>query len=249
MRFPFMNSKTSIPRKTSGAVSTLNIGAEDSIYTEQIKALRAKVEYRIDQIQAKTFAVTSAVSGEGKTTLCVKLAANLASSGRKKVLLIDTDMRKADLARGLGLPGKPGLSDFITGGAPLSDIVCNTVAPGLTVIPAGLRVSEPADLLSGNVFRDFLGSVKDGFDVVLLDTPPVLPVADTLSLRDLVDGFIFVYRAGFTPHKMFSRAAEEIGEKGILGVVINGVEPERQRYYERYYGSYYQRPSASDHVS
>ncbi len=219
--------------------SILKVGEDDLIFSEQIKALRAKVEYRIDSLGLRIIAVTSAISGEGKTTLCAKLAANLASSGRKRILLIDTDMRKADLAQGIGVPGKPGLSEYLLDSAEVADIVHQSEVPGLQVIPAGSRIDSPDFLLSGNKFRMFLKGLREKFDIVLLDTPPILPVADTLNLRDQVDGFIFIYRAAFTPYKMFSKAAEEIGEASIVGVVMNGVESEPQRYYERYYGRYY----------
>jgi capsular exopolysaccharide synthesis family protein len=225
--------------------SILKIGEDDLIFSEQIKALRAKVEYRIDSLGFRLIAVTSAISGEGKTTLSAKLAANLASSGRKRILLIDTDMRKADLARGIGVPNKPGLSEYLLGSAEAAEIVHRPEVAGLHVIPAGARIDSPDFLLSGDKFRNFLKGLRDQYDIVLLDTPPILPVADTLNLRDQVDGFIFVYRATFTPYKMFAKAAEEIGESGIVGVVVNGVEPEPQSHYNKYYGSYYRKPNVS----
>jgi tyrosine-protein kinase Etk/Wzc len=242
MKIPFL---TRTPKDTARRREepVLKLGEADPIYSEQIKAMRAKIEYKLDMLKLKTIAVTSAVSGEGKTTLCAKLGANLASAGRKRVLLIDTDLRKADLGRGLGIPQSPGLSEFVLGGIPLEDIVQESVAPGLSFIPAGMEVSSPGDLLSGVRFREFLAEIQARYDVVILDTPPVLPVADTLSLRDQVDGFVFVYRASFTPHELFRQATDEIGEGKIVGVVINGVDPERQRYYERYYGKYYTKPA------
>ncbi len=77
--------------------------------------------------------------------------------------------------------------------------------------------------------------------MILLDTPPVLPVADTPTIRDLTDGFLFVYRAGFTPYTMLRQAMEELGEKNVLGAVLNGVEVASDSYYRKYYGSYYHR--------
>jgi Mrp family chromosome partitioning ATPase len=100
--------------------------------------------------------------------------------------------------------------------------------------------------LSGEKFRAFLGDVRSHFDVILLDTPPILPVADTLGLRDQVDGFLFLYRVGHTPHPMMRQAVEEVGEEKILGVVLNGVAPRKQRYYQRYYGKYYQKTIQED---
>ncbi len=217
----------------------VSAGKGDHLYIEQIKALRAKFEYKIDMLKVKAIAVTSSIAGEGKTTTCAQLAINLVMAGRKKVLLIDADMRKSDLARGLSLVTLPGLSEFLSGAASLKEIFRSTYLPGLFVIPAGPRIDEPAELLSGDRFRTLLNEFRNQFDVILLDTPPVIPVADTLSLRDQVDGFVFMYRAEFTPHPMMRQAVDEIGEDKIIGVVMNGVTPQNERYYQRYYGKYY----------
>ena len=107
------------------------------------------------------------------------------------------------------------------------------------MIPSGKRVSNPWGLLSGEKFRIFLQELRDQYDVILLDTAPMLPVSDTLVLRDLVDGIVLVHRLGYTPHNLFRQALEDIGEKKLLGVLLNGVEPQSERYYQRYYGKYY----------
>jgi len=229
--------------REDGSPPIVRVGKRDPIYLEQIKAMGAKFEYKIDMLKIKVVAVTSAVAGEGKTTSCAQLAMNLVMAGRKKVLLIDADLRKSDLAKGMNLPAVPGLSEFLRGSAATKDIVRNSFLPGLYIIPAGTRVDEPANLLAGEKFRAFLGEVRGHFDIILLDTPPILPVADTLSLRDQVDGFLFLYRAGFTPYTLMRQAAEEVGEEKVLGVVLNGVTQQKQKYYSRYYGKYYHKPA------
>ncbi|MBI5118526.1 CpsD/CapB family tyrosine-protein kinase [Candidatus Poribacteria bacterium] len=211
----------------------------DPRFLEQFRALRAKFEYKAETLKLKVVAMTSAIAGEGKTISCANLAINLASSGRKKVLLIDVDLRKSDLAGALHISPLPGLSEYLIGSAAVEGIVRNSVVPGMQVIPGGAKITAPADLLAGERFRGFLAAIRSRFDIVLLDTPPILPVADTLGLRNQVDGFIFVFRAGFTPYTMLKQAVEEIGETNILGVVLNGVEPQSCKYYERYYGKYY----------
>jgi len=241
MKNPFPDRDGKIRGGVGNSPSMADMGKEDHIYFEQIKAMRAKFEYKIDSLNMKVVAVTSAIAGEGKTTSCAQLAMNLVMAGRKKVLLIDADLRKSDLAKGLKVPSLPGLSEYLTGTAAPKDIVRNSFLPGLYIVPAGTTVSKPADLLAGEKFRSFLGEVRNHFDVVLLDTPPILPVADTLSLRDQVDGFLFLYRIGLTPHPMMRQAAEEVGEAKIIGVILNGVRPQSKKYYNRYYGKYYQK--------
>ena len=224
----------------------LRVGRSDPFYLEQFKALRAKLEYKVDQRKMKVLAITSAIAGEGKTLSSVNLAINLASAGRRKILLIDVDLRKSDLARGLDIEPYPGLREFLGGSGILKDIVRNTIVPGLYVVPGGKTMADPSPLLAAEKIRYFLGKVREQFDVILLDTPPILPVADTLSLRDQVDGFIFLFRADYTPYTMLRQALEELGEANVLGVVMNGIEPQKQKYYQRYYGKYYQGNNISE---
>jgi protein-tyrosine kinase len=239
MKIPFLKRRED-PSGEPSDRETLSLRS-DPLFVEQFKSLSSRFEYRIDVLDCKVVAVTSAIAGEGKTVSTVNLARNIASSGRKKVLLVDVDLRKCDLSKRMRVPPLPGLTELIAGAAKMQDIL-RTVAPGLFVIAGGMRISAPWELLTGERFRDFLKEARDRFDLVLLDTAPVIPVSDTQALRDLVDGIILVYRLGFTPHPLFRQTMDEIGEKKMLGVVLNGVKAESERYYQRYYGSYYTAP-------
>jgi len=226
-------------------------GDEDLFFLEQIKVMRANFEYKVDTLKSKVIAITSAIAGEGKTFCAMHIAVNLASTGRKKILLIDADLRKSDLSRNMGMQNAPGLSEFLTGTVNVKDIVHNSQVPGLYVIPTGSLPPEySTKLLAGEEFSSFMKNLRgktqkpdhadEIFDqfIVVVDTPPVLVLADTVTLREQMDGFLFVFRADYTPHSMLKKAVEEIGEEKIIGVVINGVEPKRDRYY-KYYGKYY----------
>jgi len=215
---------------------------KELFFLEQFKALRAKFEYKLDMLQYKVVAVTSAIAAEGKTLTSANLAANLASVGRKKVLLVDTDLRKSDIAQRFNTPPKPGLKEFLDGSVSLDTIILSSNSVrGLHLVPGGEKGTAPMDLLAGKTFRSFLQEMRGKFDVVILDTPPILPVADTMNLRDQVDGFLMVFRIGFTPYVMLQQALEEIGKTNIMGVVLNGVELQKYKYYQRYYGEYYQK--------
>ncbi len=220
-------------------IDLLKVGEEDPIFLEQFKALRSKLEYKLDTLAWKVIGVTSTIAGEGKTLTCAKVAVSLARTKRKAVLLVDADIRKADLSKGFGTPVHHGLTEYLLGAAAFTDVVRKSAVPGLDTVSSGTSVAAPADLLAGDGFRAFSDEARKRYDLVLLDTPPILPVADTMSMRERLDGLIFVYRAGFTPLAMFKQATEEIGEKKILGVVLNGVEPKSERYYGKYYGHYY----------
>lgn len=213
------------------------------MFMEQIKGLRAKLEHLIDAFNYRVVAVTSSIAGEGKTMISAQLALNFAVSARRRVLLVDVDLRKADMARELGIAPTPGLSEHLAGTASYGDVVRNSFQPGLHSITAGSRVSSPPDLLARKTFQDFVNESRKQFDLVLMDTPPLIPVADTLGLRDLVDGFLFVYRAGLTPYFLLRQALDEIGEKKVIGLVMNCVEQQKQSYYKKYYGRYYTKPA------
>lgn len=211
------------------------------LFIEQFKALRAKIDDRVAKEGIATLACTSAVADEGKTVACVNLALNIAVSGRKKVLLVDADMRKSDIGRTMELRSIPGLSEFLSGAAKFSEVLRNSQIPGLHVIPAGAEPPSASDLLDGTAFRQFLKAAKEHFDLILFDTPPVLAVADTLALREQVDRFILVFRAKYTPYPMLQQVVTELGEEKILGVVINRVKLMQDKYYAHYYGKYYRK--------
>src|SRR5512134_495104 len=136
---------------------------DDPLFMEQIKGLRAKLEHLIDAFQYKVVAVTSSIANEGKTMLSAHLASNFATSGRRKVLLVDVDMRKADLAGKLGMPSTPGLSEHLCGMVSYDDVVKNSFQPGLYSVAAGKRVPSPPDLLARKAFRDFVGESRKQF--------------------------------------------------------------------------------------
>jgi capsular exopolysaccharide synthesis family protein len=241
MRQPFLSK---LKQKALVGERSYEKNGRELIFLEQFKALRAKFEYQVDIDKFKVVAVTSAIAEEGKTLTSANLAANLASVGRKKVLLIDTDLRKSDIARMFNAPAKPGLTEFLTGAVSREKIILSSNSlGGLYLVSGGEKNIAPPDLLAGEAFRSFLQEMRSEFDVVLLDTPPILPVADTMSLRDQVDGFIVIFRMGFTPYVMLQQALEEIEKTKILGVVLNGVEMQKYKYYQRYYGEYYQKKS------
>jgi len=239
MRIPmFLKNKVQMSESGDSAERS---SADAPFFVEQFKALRAKIDDNFDKEGKKTLAFTSSVAEEGKTVVSINLALNIASTGRKKVLLVDADMRKSDIAKGMKLESVPGLSEYLSGSAKFTEVVRNSRISGLYVIPSGKEPPSASDMIAGKPFRSFLKSAREHFDLILFDTPPVLPVSDTLSLREHVDWFLLVFRARFTPYPMLKQVVEEIGEEKILGVVINRVEPLTDKYYKRYYGQYYQR--------
>jgi capsular exopolysaccharide synthesis family protein len=220
--------------------SILNLKRIDPYYYELLKRLRAKVEYKMDTLNLRVLAVSSAIAGEGKTLTATNLAANMASTGRKKVLLMDVDLRKSSIAKELGMAPDVGLSDYLLGSVPKEKIIRNSVVPGLSVIAGGETISSPADMLAGERFLSLVKELRGQFDLLVLDTPPILPVPDAVTISEQVDAFILLFRFGHTPHQLFRQAIDDLGERKILGVVLNGEEKKNDKYYHKYYGKYYQ---------
>ena len=244
IKLPFFR-KNGKPPAGRRPVDLFAVGIGDPLFHEKFKGLRAMVEQKADLDGMKLLGITSSISGEGKTVTCAQLGRSLASTGRQKVLLVDVDIRKADLTHGMGDCRSPGLTEYLLGGVPLQQILRATKVPNLSLITSGIEVNSPADLLAGDKFKSFLKEIRTMYDMILLDTPPVLPVADTPTIRELTDGFLFVYRAGFTPYTMLRQAMEELGEKNVLGAVLNGVEVASDSYYRKYYGAYYHKDMKS----
>ena len=224
----------------SGRPDILNLRAIDPFFYEQLKGLRAKVEYKMDTLNLRVLAVSSAIAGEGKTLTSIHLAANMASTGRKKVLLIDMDLRKSGIAKQLGMDPHSGLTEFLSGSLPKEKILRNSVVKGLSVIVGGKTILSPTDMLAGERFRSLLRGLREQFDLVILDTPPILPVPDAVTISEQVDAFILLFRFDHTPHQLFRQAIEDLGERKIVGVVLNGEEKKPHKYYQKYYGKYYQ---------
>jgi receptor protein-tyrosine kinase len=203
--------------------------------------------------------VTSSQAGEGKTATVVNLALSLAQQGAR-VLLVDADMRKPRCHHALGLPEGAGLSEYLEGELEFHDVVRTIQLPGgparlprtdahrpavhLDFVPSGGIVKQTAELLSSARMRAALAAAAERYDVVLVDSPPIFPVADTSLLATMVDGVVLVVRGERTPRHLTREAIARLRfmQAKILGVVLNGVDPGARQYSYRY--SYYFRDAA-----
>jgi len=165
-----------------------------------------------------TLVVTSAVCGEGVTTTCVGVARALAASTSKKVVLVDTNLRKPALHEALGIPRDPGFSDLIFEPA-------GTELPNLYVIPGGPPVENPTQLVTSRAARTALRMLSSQYDYVIVDCPPLLATVDAASICRVASGVLIVVRAGVTPREDVVKARERVGEMPVLGVLLTGVEP------------------------
>jgi capsular exopolysaccharide synthesis family protein len=167
--------------------------------------------------------VTSLQQQDGKTSVSTNIAITLAQLGTGDVLLVDADLRHPDLHRILDVPQTPGLSDLLVGGVGVADVIRPTRIPHLFVIPAGPVPTNPAELLFSSRFTQAMAEVGERFTHIVVDSPPMMGVSDTLVLAPRVEGVILVVRQRHTGRDAAQRAVQMLGSvrARILGVVVN----------------------------
>jgi capsular exopolysaccharide synthesis family protein len=176
-------------------------------------------------------AVTSSVAGEGKSTVSTNLAIALAETGAR-VLLVDGDLRRPSVARMLGLEGAAGLTTVLLGRVSAADVVQEWGLHGLDVLPSGAVPPNPTELLGSPAMRRFLQQVRESYDHVVLDTPPLLPVADGAVLSRAADGVVLVANATKVRGHQLAESLTTLEQVGARtsGVVLNQVRRDEQTY-------------------
>jgi polysaccharide biosynthesis transport protein len=223
-----------------GKLSPLTINDNRYAYAEAHRNLRSSLIFMaIEGARPRTIVITSAVPGEGKSSVAVNLAITMAFSG-SRVLLIDADMRKGTVHEYFELQDQPGLSDVLSGEAQWDQVIHETHVPKLWVMPHGNFPPNPGELLLTGADA-LLRDVYDQFDFVLFDSAPVLAADDTASLAPKVDGTLFVIRAAYTSTRLARSALEILYQRqvNVMGIVFNSVETKSREYNYFKYPEYY----------
>jgi len=189
----------------------------------------------------KLIAFTSALPQDGKTVTVANLAVAFAQL-KEKVLVVDSDMRRPKQHQIFKVKAAAGLSSYLTGRSDLNDCIHETGIHGISLIPCGPVPPNPAELLDSRPMQELVAVVKDRFDVVLFDTPPVLAVVDPVIIAAKVEAIILVVYPGKTKEDTFCKAVEELrkGNIKVIGTIFNGMSLEKDGYYtSRYYRGYY----------
>ncbi|UOG21062.1 polysaccharide biosynthesis tyrosine autokinase [Gordonia amicalis] len=206
---------------------------------ESYRKLRTNVEFAGFETESRVVLVTSPIMGEGKTTTAVNLAAALAEAG-KRVLIVDADLRRPQVAERLAVSASVGVSSWLRGDADLMDLILPTGTENLSVLAAaGPLPPNPSELLGSNKLAAGLEKLSETFDFVIIDSPPVLPVTDAIVLARRVSSVLLVVRAGVSKRRAVISAIAELGiaDVPVSGVVLTDAEREGGRGYE-YYGGY-----------
>jgi capsular exopolysaccharide synthesis family protein len=203
---------------------------------EKFRVLGLKLRHLRERRKLKRIVITSSIPQEGKSLIAANLALNQSRSKILNAVLIDGDLRRPELARRFGFRRDlAGLSEVLRGERPLSDVVYKLNGSGLWFLPAGMTPENPMELMQSGRLPQLLEQLETFFDWIIIDTPPVLPLADTPLWMKLADGVLLVTREGVCEKKQIGRAVELIDRSTMLGIVVNSCSgSEHEYYYSRY---------------
>ena len=230
---PSTSGKETAPRM-------LAIGEPQWRAVEAYRALRTSIQYANPDQLTRTVLVTSAVPGEGKTTTVANLAAVIAQTERR-ILLVGSDMRKPEIHLLFGTPKEPGLTDILTGRVNWRSAVHGTDVESLKLIPSGAIPPNPAEILGSKHMTVFLEEIRADFDMILFDSPPALGFADAAVLGNKVDSSFLVIEAGKTTAQMVARVKvilENVNAR-VVGAILNKVKSDLSYGYGYYDRDYY----------
>ncbi|HEO4853990.1 TPA: tyrosine-protein kinase [Streptococcus agalactiae] len=203
---------------------------------EYFNAIRTNIQF--SGKENKILAITSVREGEGKSTTSTSLALSLAQAGFK-TLLIDADTRNSVISGTFKATGTiKGLTNYLSGNADLGDIICETNVPRLMVVPSGKVPPNPTALLQNAYFNKMIEAIKNIFDYIIIDTPPIGLVVDAAIISNACDGFILVIQAGRIKRNYVEKAKEQMEQSGskFLGIILNKVSESVATYGD--YGDY-----------
>jgi len=208
---------------------------------EEFRKIKTSIVNMVRQGEGKkSLMITSSLSGEGKSLTAINLAITLAQEYDHTVLLIDADLRKPSIHKYFHLSPKAGLADCLCDGTDLSSVMIRTSIGKLSFVPAGREVENPAELLGAQRMKALVQEVKNRYPdrFIIIDSPPVLPVAETRSLSTYVDGVLFVIRQGAVSRRHIDDALNALHRKKVIGLVYNSIRTESLsgRYHYYYHG-------------
>jgi len=204
--------------------------------SETYRSLRSNIEFSSIDREIRTLMMTSAGPAEGKSTTTANLAVTYAQAG-KRVLVVDADLRKPTLHHTFGLTNRWGLTSVMIGQASLEQVLQDTNVENLWCLTSGPLPPNPAELLASKKMTSLLETLKQEFDIILIDTPPVIAVTDAQIVASKCDGVVMVIDYGNVKREIALKAKQllELARANLLGVVINNKKHTRNKEYYYYY--------------
>lgn len=228
------------PLKITSPILVAASNPQSPIAEEYRKLKEMVIKLTTSDQTRNTLMITSALSGEGKTTTALNLAVSLAQEYDHTVLLIDADLRKPSISKYLELGPRPGLAECLLDNAAIPDLLVKTGIGKLVILPSGRVAPNPGELFSSRKMRDLIQEMKHRYAdrYIIIDSPPVLPFAETRTLSGIVDGVILVVKSGLSTLENIQDAREAMRNADILGLVYNHAGPDSLGSYAYYYQYY-----------
>jgi len=225
----------SLPILLSPDGKLICLTAEDSLAAEKFRFLAVRLRQIQQSRPLKKVLITSTIPEEGKSTVSANLAAILAKKKQHKVLLVEGDLRRPTLSKQFGLGRIPGLSEWLQGEPrPIANIY-HLESPNLWFLPAGHPPENPLELMQSGRLSHLMKKLTDWFDWIIIDSPPVLPLADTSVWARLADGILLVTREGTTKKRLLQQGLQVLEQSKLLGAVLNSSSnTDNSNYYQRY---------------
>ena len=235
LRLPF---KKDLSKKSKSQVTVNN--KNKFAIVESYKIARTNIMFSLSASEKKAFAVTSYSKGEGKSTVASNLAISF-SKMESKVLLVDCDLRRPNVHNIFKIDNTKGLADVIGKMINFDQAVQKNVLPGLDILVSGTIPPNPSELLANNSFDALVKALRDTYDYVIIDTPPLGSVTDAAIVAQKCDGAVLVVAAHMVNYKFVQKQLEQLKmtKCKILGSVLNKVDLAGDSYYGKYYGNYY----------
>ena len=206
-----------------------------SLGAEKFRLLGLRLRYLQQSGKLKKVLITSTLAEEGKSVVAANLAVTLARKKQQKILLLEGDLRRPVLAPQFGLGKLAGLTEFLRGSLALAKAIYHLDGPDLWLLPAGTPSDNPLELMQSGTLAGLLDHLTSFFDWIVIDSPPLLPLADTSLWSRLVDGILLIAREGKTEKKQLRKGLEMLDRAPFLGVVLNSCSSaDHKDYYQRY---------------
>jgi capsular exopolysaccharide synthesis family protein len=233
------------PQSSGARLPLVIFEAPHSIMAEQLRQVRTRLQHAASLDTTRSILVTSPSPGDGKSTICVNLAAGLALNGRR-ILLVDSNFRRPELHRIFGIGNEAGFSDVLNDVNAFAASVRETSVPNLSVMASGPKPTNPTELLESQLLLDFIERALEEYDHVIFDSGPMLFVSESVALAPRVDGVVTVVRARSSSRGVLQRMRD--GLRAVkaehLGIVLNGVRSQAGGYYGRSIKTYYEYQNA-----
>ncbi len=206
----------------------------ESLAAEKFRYLGVRLQHLRRDRPLKKVLITSTIPAEGKSMVAANLACTLARRTQQRTLLLEGDLRRPSLSQMFGLERIPGVSEWLQGGRSLMTSIYYLEDPGLWILPAGSTPKNPLELLQSGKLSALMDQLTAWFDWIIIDSPPVLPLADTSVWMRVADGILLVARQGTTEKRQLQRGLEALEPKKLIGALLNGSKSAtRSDYYYR----------------